>query len=375
MTVKELADETALNLAQVSHELDLIAGFFSPTLEKRARSGLLLPLEDYLNLSPLYPNIVEAGSVSGNCYFLPMGFNLFGWLLPKEVMPERGYFLDFDEFLGALDKLEKQGFYKSQLKADLLLNSSFTGFEEWVDWDNMTCDFDSESFIKYLEFMNRFATDWDEAQANMQSALFTPYGQLGMYPFAGQLIGRFTDAVLGLKTPLSGDAACFPAPGTGKYHGAAIWCEGALAVPAGLKREEEVRVFLSYLFSEETQYQMMTTPDNMLFNIQVLSLRRDVTEKRMEELTALDTKVYSEGYAGAPGGDDAIARLKENSANTLTLTLEYAAAADHYADRSQSDVSKIVTEEAENYFKGNITVEKAVEYIQNRVMLMLEEQG
>lgn len=379
VTVKDLPDETALNLAQVSHEIDLITGFGSDILEKRVKNELLLPISDFVDLSPIYPNIVEAGRVNGECYFLPLGFNLFGWELPIEYVPERGYFLDFNEFKEAADSLEKQNFYRSITRHFVFISAASTGFSEWVDYENMTCDFDSESFIGFLKFMKAFAVDQDEADANHQPVLFSPYCQIGMYPFAGQLLGNFEEVAQGLKTPLSGTGALFPVPGEGKQHGSAMEVETLFAIPVGISHEKETRIFLEYLFSEEAQYKMMTPPqpDISLYEVTSLSPRKDVTELRMTELTTQYYENTRKDYMsyGMPDLGWALGELKKNTDATLADTLRYAAAADHYADRWESDVSVIVEEEVENFFKGNITAEKAAEYIQNRVMLMLEEQG
>ena len=55
--------------------------------------------------------------------------------------------------------------------------------------------------------------------------------------------------------------------------------------------------------------------------------------------------------------------------------IDYLHAADHYAAGSVTEIAKIVKEETLRYFAGEITAEKAAEYIQNRVSIYLAEQG
>ena len=48
--------------------------------------------------------------------------------------------------------------------------------------------------------------------------------------------------------------------------------------------------------------------------------------------------------------------------------------ADHYGG-GDSEICKVVREEGLRYLRGEITAEKAAEYIQNRVSIYLAEQG
>ena len=72
--------------------------------------------------------------------------------------------------------------------------------------------------------------------------------------------------------------------------------------------------------------------------------------------------------------------LKETTANATleqqkSMTARYIDGADHYAYAWQNDLVDICNEEVARYFSGEITAEKAAEYIQNRVQLYLDEQG
>ena len=57
------------------------------------------------------------------------------------------------------------------------------------------------------------------------------------------------------------------------------------------------------------------------------------------------------------------------------MTYDAIGRADHFMYSSQSEPFKVIKEEAARYFKGEITAEKAAEYIQNRISIYLAEQG
>ncbi len=62
------------------------------------------------------------------------------------------------------------------------------------------------------------------------------------------------------------------------------------------------------------------------------------------------------------------------SSDLLELTEEWIRSADEYR-YWRSEVFDVVMEEGARYFAGEITAEKAAEYIQNRVSIYLAEQG
>ncbi|MBQ6989839.1 MAG: hypothetical protein IJN58_02170, partial [Clostridia bacterium] len=56
-------------------------------------------------------------------------------------------------------------------------------------------------------------------------------------------------------------------------------------------------------------------------------------------------------------------------------SLQLITQADNFAIGNDSDIAIVVSEEAMRYFSGEITAEKAAEYIQNRVSIYLAEQS
>ena len=72
------------------------------------------------------------------------------------------------------------------------------------------------------------------------------------------------------------------------------------------------------------------------------------------------------------GGEDI---TEESLKRRAERSLAVFRAADHYGGAMETDIQNVIREEAARYFKGEITAEKAAEYIQNRVSIYLAEQG
>ena len=359
VVTKQYRSLTALNLALVSHEVDVVYGLDASEMEKRARGGLFLPMNEFVDLAPMYPNVVKAGSMEDVCYLLPQSIMMLeGMLLPEELVPQRGYYLDTFELDEVLAALGSERFYKRSTREWMLDSFGRAGFEEWVDWDAMKAYFKDESFIRMLEICGRFAKDEAEVDGNQYSpnSLF-----IGNYQFFNilELKNFYEVNDGGINAGRTGNAAIFPEAGRGKYAGLSIRSGDLLAVPVGCPHPEETGEFLEFVFSEEEQKKI--TDFDAAGELSVLkTLSEETIERRIERLpdgTVWGYPMTEEEYRGWLDGMKALM-----------------AGADHYA-KDEGAVREIVMEEGLRYFEGVVSAEKAAEYIQNRVQLYLDEQG
>ena len=80
-------------------------------------------------------------------------------------------------------------------------------------------------------------------------------------------------------------------------------------------------------------------------------------------------------YDGMPVRISSFRKLMEEK-ETEEQGYEVFLNADHFTfGDGYSEIGKVVKEEAARFFAGEITAEKAAEYIQNRVSIYLAEQG
>ncbi len=357
VTIRTFDNMTQINLAMASHELDLLGGIHVDDIESRARSGLLEPLGDYLDLGRFYENLVSLGSVNGECYFLPYTFGLHGMVLPEAYVPERGYFLDINELSEALDGMYvlsaahdviSDPYRKLNTREGMLFDLKSDGFEEFIDREKATCSFDSQEFIDLLTFCNGCAADWDEVEANrsMGQSYFMSNHTLEAPSWVNMLDDFYSSSLPeeeGYKR-----ARIFPIVGTGKYSGLSVFMHQCLAVPAGCPHPEEVKELLNYLYSDTVMKKALSTIDESAF----IPVR----------------KVFLEQCQALCKQNDLPVSTASSAANMIAF-------ADHFYRTNLSPVAEIVTEEALRYFAGDISAEQAAKYIQNRVTLLLAEQS
>ena len=138
-----------------------------------------------------------------------------------------------------------------------------------------------------------------------------------------------------------------------------------MAVAAGNDRKEEIKTFLAFLFSGETEMELgLKDYANFCANrktgeaLTADALDMDKDLERAGEGATLNPRITREDYA----------RWRKELSETI-------ASADHWFTGMNSEYKKVMDEECGRYFAGEITAEKAAEYIQNRISLMLAEKG
>jgi len=133
-------------------------------IESRFESDSEIPQNDY------FANVLDLHRIDGKMYFVVPEFNLIGMLGKRK---------DFADAKGVkiadLEKMMKErnlgydtviGIVSSEQVLTMVM---YFATDKYVDWENMTCSFDSDSFVSVLEFAGRFPAkinysnvDWDD---------------------------------------------------------------------------------------------------------------------------------------------------------------------------------------------------------------------
>ena len=371
-------DEVSFSKDRLDGEFDLILGSYGSAerIRKLVRDGALLSMREVLGEDPeewgILPNLVKAGEVGGECRYLPVLFGVKGVALPKSVMGEKRYFENVDEFLRAVEEIDDKRFFRVDVRNAVLEEPyGHDGYEEWVDWETGTCSFDDPGFVRFLEFLKRYAEDLDEAEASAtgDKVLLYPGFELGDPDASFSLSILYEEK--GAEKPYGKygmEAVLFPAPGRGSFHGPAILTGCMAAVCRGGEHREEAAAFLRELFSEEGQEKLAAAYTANYAGIGCFPVTERALERFLENEVGYNYRQDDEGYY-------TIKTARPDAERERRELREYLCGADHYAVGSMTEIAKVVKEEALRFFAGEITAEKAAEYIQNRVSIYLAEQG
>lgn len=348
-----------LNLALLSGEVDLLVSSDPHALRRYAARGILQPLDelipDVLRSGELFSGVVQAGTVEDEVYFLPMDIRLLAMILPASVLEQYdGSFRDLEELQQCLDTLESQSFYQVQYRDVALNYFLWHGLPNWVDFEAGTCDFQAETFLWVLEHCNRYAVDFQSTQHSNDGIqpLFNPYYQLNDAVNLSSLDLQYE--IKGTETPaysesMAADVFSFP---IGENSSLLLESDFVLAVASGSPAEEACGDFLNWIFAEETH------EDAMFFHRENgdrgFSIYRDITDQYLKDAYSyLDT--------------DRANALREEYLSLLENANRYVG--------SGADVWRVIKEEAQGYFAGDMTKEECARRIQERVSILLAEQG
>lgn len=326
---------------------------------------ILTPLSELISediKSNVFAGALKFGEVEGELYALPVEARLGTWMINRDYLENDDWTLK--GVMSAYESWKKQNtnaerFISSQYRTSstqLLYNLCLQSVEnsEFVDFDTMKCNFESENFLQLL----RFCRDNGESSER------------------GYLTGEET-----LKEFLDGKAFLYNLQGTGGLQDYSytrsvlgdqfipigfpskdkainmVLCYEGVAIN-NLSENKDIAVdFLHFLLSEESQVEYTTC-----------WLRKDVLTEHVEDRYGEDKQPIFHMMGGRgipmPGRADGSSYLDEYMElmdGGEPISVQYV-------------IQDIVIEEAEAYFVGDKTETEVAEVIQNRVQNYLNEQ-
>lgn len=108
-----------------------------------------------LSREDIMPNVLEAYETGGKLYFMSNKFFVQCNIAWSEVLGREYSNWTMDEFFEVVEKMPENMYigdkWSFESRHGLFSYLCHGNVEQWVDFDNNTCDFNSESFIKMLE--------------------------------------------------------------------------------------------------------------------------------------------------------------------------------------------------------------------------------
>lgn len=155
------------------NNMDII-DFSDLNSENYGNKGILEDLYTYIekdediNLEDYYENIIKAYEVNGKLYSIPLSYSVNA-LVGRESVVGEGAAWSLDEFLekGSSFGDDSQLLYATTNNY-ILFSVGSQIINEMVDWEKGECHFDSEEFIKLLEFAAKYPNEIDYSE-NMSS--------------------------------------------------------------------------------------------------------------------------------------------------------------------------------------------------------------
>ena len=345
-------------------------------VESYASKGIFADLNEFLEKDTevkkddLLPNILEALSLNGELYRIAPFFSVNTFAAKTaDVGEEPGWTMD--EALALLaTKPEGTNLLSEMTASSFMYYTMWICGEQYVDWENGECHFDSDGFMKILEYANTlprtieytaimddesYWKELDEQYRNGKTILNLQYlSGFRDYAYVEQ-------AVFGEDITLIG----FP---TEEGNGAGLNIGTTMAISAISKHKDVAWEFVKLFLKEDYQ-------DELTYNFPVrISSLRKLEEKAWEKPYYLDengNKVeYDDYYYISEMEIPAVPLTQEETGEFI----DYLMSLDKLCVYNEA-LNNIITEECESYFAGQKTAQEVADIIQSRAKIYVSENS
>lgn len=303
----------------------------------------------------LIPNVLEAYEVGNHLYSIAPGFQIFSMWGGGSVVQDR-YGVTLHQLIELLAEHEKDlnaiyGFSADEPALTILCTM---GMDEFIDWENRTCDFEGEAFLEALEFAKEYrgTNIGSISSAIQQEEILLTMG----------IISSVADYQM--ENKLYGEAVDFIGYPTAETSGTAVGFRGSqLAINKKSSNPDKAWSFIKYYLlngSEEGGFPVVKEQ----FEEKLLQDMEKYYESTTEGTFEMPRKAFFDGdvhlyvYEASPEDVAAVKELVKRAEGKF-----------HY----HVEIQKIINEEAASYLAGQKSAKEVAALIQNRVSLYLKE--
>jgi len=346
-------------------------------LERYDEKGLLEDLTPYFNkeedikLDKLVQSVVNAYKINGKLYVLPQCFTLSGWFGATDTVGKDIHWT-LDDFINLTKSLPDGVEMIKDLTSDSLLSMCTTQLDRYINWETGDCRFNSDEFVKLLEFSgnykssDEFYKNYDDSEYVDESTLIRQNKLILQNAF---LTG--VDDYMVAKAIFGKDISFKGAP-VDDGNGVIVSGSGSLlAISSKSKNKDVAWEFIKQFYipedSEEGKF------SSYAFGFPIIQSELD---KKLEDAKTPDT------YTDENGNE----QVSENVWTIGDVEVKVGVASDDdikaikdiinsIDGRNSYDIKigEMITEEAEAFFKGQKTAKEVADIIQSRISMYVKE--
>ena len=346
-------------------------------LERYDEKGLLEDLTPYFNkeedikLDKLVQSVVNAYKINGKLYVLPQCFTLSGWFGATDTVGKDIHWT-LDDFINLTKSLPDGVEMIKDLTSDSLLSMCTTQLDRYINWETGDCRFNSDEFVKLLEFSgnykssDEFYKNYDDSEYVDESTLIRQNKLILQNAFLTDV-----DDYMVAKAIFGKDISFKGAP-VDDGNGVIVSGSGSLlAISSKSKNKDVAWEFIKQFYipedSEERNF------SSYAFGFPIIQSELD---KKLEDAKTPDT------YTDENGNE----QVSENVWTIGDVEVKVGVASDDdikaikdiinsIDGRNTYDIKigEMITEEAEAFFKGQKTAKEVADIIQSRISMYVKE--
>ena len=382
---------------------DVIAVCDNGLMKNLELKGTFANLYDFMENDPevnrdaLMPNVLRAlENKDGNLYRIAPTFWV-GTMAVKEKFGQNENW-SFDDMIDFFDNAPATAdhVYDTHERDDMF-ETMLYGMDELIDYDNAKCYFDSDDFVRMLEFCNRFPEKLEKPSELDTGALgeywydretwlkkdrelfkfFSVSGGNNAYLRSNGIITA-VDVMSNMKYLYFGDDITLVGYPSDNGSGGRLTLDGnQFAILNSSKVKDGAWQFVRSFLTKETQTYYRDPKQHDFDNIVTsFSVRKDCFDNQMDFLKniwewdewkqeyVVTDKFEYEGTTVYPLSDEEYTKLRE-----------YVTSCDTIYGNIDEDIISICKEEADAYFHGDCTAIQAADRIQSRCSILLSENS
>lgn len=374
---------TKLNTELISGNVpDILVNGTELPIGQYAAKGLLEDLWPYLDADPEYSRDklmtqpLNAAQTDGKLYRLPIDFGVTTAVGLGKVVGEYTTWTLAD-VNDALSKLPEGAtvFNKYYTQAEMLKYCIAMNAENFMNWQDGTCSFDSDEFRALLEFVKPFPAEYDwQSDAEEYESDYTRLknGKQLLYPTS---LSGFSDLYYTFAA-LNNDIRFIGFPREDGSSGNAFNASCTLSISTTCKDKSGAWAFIRSTLSDDYQESIWNYP-----------IVKSVFEAKAQEAMTQEYETDADGNqildddgnpipissGGMSYGNEPMIELYAVTQEQYDAVLALIDSTTTFVDYDQN-VLDIISDEAAGYFAGSKTVEEASKLIQSRVSLYIQEQ-
>lgn len=370
---------TKLNNDMIAGNLpDIIVLNTSMPIDSYISKGLLADLYEFMdkdetiNRSDYVEGVFKAYETNGKLYELVSNFSISTIIGKSSLVGDTtGWTVDeFIEFADAHPDASLMG--REVGRNDFFSSMVRVCFENFIDRDTGECRFNSDDFIKIMEFSTRFPKEidydklysesnyWDEQQSAYREGktLLDIYDMSNFKTIREIEQGRF------------GESVTFKGFPGAKGNGAVFNAYTEIAITSKASNPDGAWNFVKYFLSDEYQ-DLYATNDSYQFPIKKSSLEK-LAEISKERPYWEDSDGKKEYYDNTYWNGSSSVNIGVNTDEDNQKVMDLINSTENIS-RYDEQINKIINEEASAFFEGQKSSKEVAEIIQNRVSNYLAE--
>lgn len=339
-------------------------------ISQYAAKGILEDLKPYMEKDPstspdqYVDSVLKAMEIDGKLYYISPSFAIQTVIgKTADVGSEPGWTID--ELMAYIQsKPEGSEIFSYATKASMLNVLCMMDLEQFVDPATGQCSFNSDDFIKILEFANTFPEEYDYSVEQESEPSKIQNGKVFLYQTYISAVTDYQVAGLIFQEPIT----CIGYP-VSEGSGSKVTNYGnTLGISSKSKHKDAAWEFISTFIKEEYQ-----NGDSMWgFPILKSALDAQLTEAMTPQYSTDENGNQIEVSVMGYGWDDfsvEIYAAKQEEVDAVRALIDSVDTAVEY----NQQISTIISEEAAPFFEGQKSASEVADIIQSRVQIYINE--